>query len=295
MKLMQEKVIPFVKMHGLGNDFVIIDARRDASMRQLSTQQIRAMSDRHLGIGCDQLIVLEPPELGDQALFFMRIYNQDGSESGACGNATRCIGKLIFEESFLTDIAVRTNGGLLQIARDQGELIAVNLGAARTDWRDIPLSKPLDTLHIAMNYGELSDGVATNVGNPHVTFFVPSLERFDDAAMQQLGRKIETDPLFPERVNVGIATMIDHQTMRLRVWERGAGLTRACGTGATAAWVAAVRRGLTQREISTELTRRGRIILDGGELTIDWRNESELWMIGTASHSFSGSFPLPAA
>ncbi|GAA0281177.1 diaminopimelate epimerase [Alteraurantiacibacter aestuarii] len=262
----------FIKMHGLGNDFVVLDARQQP-LPELTSAIAREIADRHTGIGCDQLILLEPADGTDGADFAMRIFNQDGGEVEACGNATRAVGLLAGKP-----VRIRTSAGILTaIPAEAG--IAVDMGEPVFDWEAIPLSYPMDTLSMPVGWEDLARPVAVNVGNPHAIFFVP-----DNDAIQLdiLGPLIEHDPLFPERVNVNVATVEDRHTVRLRVWERGVGLTRACGTGACATAVAAMRRGLTEREVIVHLP--------GGTLQIVWQPDNHMIMTGPAQESFRGSF-----
>jgi diaminopimelate epimerase len=266
----------FIKMHGLGNDFVVIDARRTAFL--LDEARAHAIADRKTGIGCDQLIVIEPPQRA-AADAFMRIHNADGGEVEACGNATRCVAALLMGESGGDRVTVETAAGLLEARPAGGGRISVDMGKAQLDWRDIPLAAAQDTLHVELTLGPLADPVCTNIGNPHATFFVADAMRIDLAA---LGPQIEHHGLFPERVNIGIAQILSPERLRLRVWERGVGITRACGTGACAALVAASRRGLTARTAE--------VILDGGALEIAWRADGHVLMTGPVATSFHGSF-----
>lgn len=261
--------VEFIKMHGLGNDFVVLDAR-EAPLPEMTHAVARAIADRNTGIGCDQLILLEPSTEAD---FAMRIFNHDGGEVEACGNATRAVGLLSGKAS-----RIKTSAGILQ-SRPDGTGIAVDMGEPDCDWDAIPLSYPMDTLSMPVGWNELERPVAVNVGNPHVVFFVPDN---DAVQLDQLGPTIENDPLFPERVNVNVATIEDRHTMRLRVWERGVGLTRACGTGACASAIAAMRRGLTEREVTVHLP--------GGALQIVWDKDNRIIMTGPAEESFRGSF-----
>jgi len=256
--------IPFVKMHGCGNDFVILDGR--AKSLGITPAKAAALANRHTGIGCDQLIVIEPGA-------FMRIYNPDGSEAGACGNATRCVADILTRESGQDAVTIRTISGELPSRRRTDGLIQVDMGPARTDWADVPLARPMDTLRLDLP----GEPAAVSMGNPHATFFVADLEA---VAVTELGPKFEHDELFPQRVNVGFAQVVDRETIRLKVWERGAGLTLACGSGACATLVNAVRRGLTNR--------RARVIVDGGELEIEWRDDGHVLMTGPVAVSFSG-------
>ena len=266
--------LAFTKMHGLGNDFVVIDAR-DLDLR-LSGAQVRAIADRKTGVGCDQLIVVGTPASGDCDVF-MTIRNADGGEVEACGNATRCVAATLMAESGKDDAAIETVAGVLRATRAGGGLIAVDMGLARLAWQDIPLAEARDTLHLGIAEGPLSDPVAVNVGNPHAVFFVDAVETI---SMETYGPRLERHPLFPERVNVEAAEVLSPERIRMRVWERGVGVTRACGTGACATLVAAHRRGLTGR--------RAEVVLDGGTLTIEWRDDHHVMMTGPAAVSFSG-------
>jgi diaminopimelate epimerase len=268
--------VPFVKMHGLGNDFVVLDCRRNA--HTLDAAGVRALAHRRTGIGCDQVILLEPPR-HPAAHLSMRIRNADGGEAEACGNATRCIAWLLHRETGDPRVGIETVAGMLEAEVLANGCIAVDMGPARTFWRDIPLAREMDTLHVKFALGPLAAPVCTNIGNPHATFFVADAEAID---LAQLGPVLEHDPLFPERANIGVATVRDPGHIRLRVWERGAGLTRACGTGACAALVAACRRGLAGRSAE--------IALDGGNLDILWRRDGHVIMTGPAKLSFEGAF-----
>ncbi len=261
--------VPFIKMHGLGNDFVVLDARVDR-VPAITTALAAALADRKTGIGCDQLILLEKSA---QADLRMRIYNADGGEVEACGNATRAVGLLHGGPA-----RIETLGGILHSTPGDGG-IAVDMGEPRFDWQAIPLAYAMDTLRMPVGWDALEAPVAVNVGNPHVVFFVEDCRAID---LELLGPLIEHDPLFPARVNVNVATIIDRATIDLRVWERGVGETRACGTGACAAAIAAMRRGLTERSVSVRLT--------GGPLAIGWGADNRITMTGPAQESFRGSF-----
>jgi diaminopimelate epimerase len=267
--------VPFIKMHGLGNDFVIIDARKRAFA--LDEAQAAAIADRRRGVGCDQIIVLESPKMaGEDA--FMRIWNADGSESGACGNATRCVGALLMGETGKTRAVIATKAGELAAQGNPGG-VTIDFGPARLDWREVPLASAQDTLHVKLALGPVSDPAACSMGNPHATFFVPDVAAVDIAA---LGPKLEFDPIFPVRANIGFAQVKERDLIRLRVWERGAGITQACGTGACAALVNAHRRGLAGRKAAVEL--------DGGALTIEWReSDNHVLMTGPVAVSFRGT------
>jgi diaminopimelate epimerase len=265
--------VPFVKMHGLGNDFVVLDGRAHV-LPEIDGALAAALADRHTGIGCDQLILLEPSSaFASEADFRMRIFNADGGEVEACGNATRAVGLLHGGPA-----RIETAGGLLA-ATPGDDGISVDMGKPRFDWEAIPLAYAMDTLAMPVGWEELENPVAVNVGNPHVVFFVADCDAVD---LARLGAEIEHDPLFPDRVNVSAATVTGRDAIRLRVWERGAGLTRACGTGACATAVAAMRRGLADRSVT--------VTLPGGPLRIDWRDDGEIVMTGAAAESFRGTF-----
>jgi diaminopimelate epimerase len=263
-------------MHGLGNDFIIIDARTEP-IRDLTPALIAAISDRHRGIGGDQVLVLEPP-VDPGADVFMRIYNPDGQECEACGNATRCVGALMLAEVGRERVAIQTVAGLLYAWR-KGANLAVDMGMPATNWDAIPLASPADTLHLDLSLGPLTDPVATSMGNPHATFFVPDLTRID---MHALGPVLETHPIFPQRANIGVAQVLAPDRLRLRVWERGPGLTLACGTGSCAAVVAAHRRGFTGRHVTVDL--------DGGSLVVEWLANGRVEATGPVSFAFEGAF-----
>ena len=268
--------IPFRKMHGLGNDFVVLDQRADPVA--IDEAAARALADRRTGIGCDQVILLEKPH-NPSAQVFMRIRNPDGSEAEACGNGTRCVAAILAAESSATRLRIETIAGLLDAEMLSDGRVTVDMGEARTGWSDIPLAREMDTLRVDLARGDLAEPVCISMGNPHATFFVADADAIDLAA---LGPGLEHDRLFPERANIGVATVRDHATIRLRVWERGVGLTRACGSGACAALVGASRRGLTGR--------RAAVVLDGGSLDIFWREDGHVLMTGPVALSFEGSF-----
>lgn len=273
---------PFIKMHGLGNDFVVIDARERGL--KLTPAEAAAIADRHSGIGCDQLLILEKPAKPNLADAFMRILNADGSESGACGNGTRCVADLLMRESGRDKLVIETTAGLLDAERASGGRVSVDMGPARLDWREIPLKEACDTAHVPLALGPLKDPVAVNMGNPHAVFFVDDVAKIDLAA---LGPVLERHAMFPERANIEVAQLIGPDRIRLRVWERGAGITLACGSGACAAAVAAARRGLTGRKAT--------IVLERGELEIEWLKDGHVLMTGPVAVSFTGVLPQIAA
>ncbi len=263
----------FHKMHGLGNDFVILDARQ--SPIEIDPDRARAIADRRTGVGCDQLILLEP---SDKADVKMRIWNSDGGEVEACGNAARCVALL--EGG---DTSIETLGGIIR-GRAGAASATVDMGLPRFAWDEIPLAYPMDTSDIPIGWEDLQRPFAVNVGNPHIIFFVEDAQAVD---LERLGPLIEQDPLFPEGINVNVAQLraggsegAGSGGIDLRVWERGAGLTRACGTGACATAVAAIRRFDKASPVS--------VSLPGGELVIDWRPGEPIRMSGPAAHVFSG-------
>ncbi|PLK23985.1 diaminopimelate epimerase [Porphyrobacter sp. TH134] len=263
------QTIPFIKMHGLGNDFVVLDAR-EAVIPPMTNAVVRALGDRRTGIGFDQLILLEPSATHD---FRARFFNSDGSESGACGNGSRAVALLHGAAA-----TVETAGGPIRLEPLAGAA-RVDMGAPRFDWDVIPLAFAMDAFAMPVAWEPLNNPMAVNVGNPHAIFFVGDADAVDLGA---LGPVIEHDPLFPERVNVNVASVAGPDHLRLRVWERGAGLTRACGTGACATAVAAIRRGLVNSPV--------RVTLPGGDLTIAWAPGGTIEMTGPAAISFRGTF-----
>lgn len=269
----------FSKMHGLGNDFAVFDAR--AGRFALDEGTARALADRRLGIGCDQVIVIERPRGGAGAL--MRIFNADGDEVEACGNAARCVARLLMDERDEPSVRIETRGGSL-LCSDAGEgAVTVDMGAPKLSWCEIPLASEVDTAAFPLFVKEQQlTAAAVSMGNPHCILFVEDAEK---ALVTELGPAIEHHPQFPARTNVEFAAVIAPGRLRMRVWERGAGLTRACGTGACAAAVAAQRRGLGARAWN--------VILDGGELSIDWRErDGHVLMTGPTSFAFSGEIDL---
>ncbi|KJS45140.1 MAG: diaminopimelate epimerase [Rhodospirillaceae bacterium BRH_c57] len=266
----------FRKMHGLGNDFVVIDLRGGG--HPFTPAQVTRIADRRKGVGCDQFITIEPPRTPG-ATAFMGIRNPDGSEAGACGNATRCVAALLMAELAADAVVIETISGLLPATRAAGGLVTVDMGPARLDWDAIPLAEARDTAALGLSAGSLQGGVAVSMGNPHAVFFV------DDVAavpLEDVGPRVETDPLFPARTNVEAVQVLTRDTLRMRVWERAAGITQACGSGACAVLVAAVRLGLADR--------RAQVILDGGPLTIEWReNDGHVLMTGPVATSFTGT------
>ncbi len=271
--------VPFVKMHGAGNDFVVFDER--ARPLGLTAAHAAAIADRRTGVGCDQFIVIEPAPFGADA--FMLIRNPDGSEAGACGNATRCVASLLAAESGRDRHVIRTIAGDLPSEVLPNGQIRVDMGMVRLEWQDIPLARRMDTLDLDLSAGPVSHPAAASMGNPHATFFVPDIGA---VPITDIGPVLEHDALFPERANIGFAQVLGADRIRLRVWERGAGLTLACGSGACAALVNAARRGLTGREAT--------VIADGGELIIAWRDDNHVLMTGPVATAFTGEIDLTA-
>ncbi len=269
---------PFLKMNGAGNDFVVVEARRQPFAP--SPAQVRAIADRGGASGCDQLIAIEPSTRADA---FMRIWNADGGQVDACGNASRCVGWLLMQERGLDQVRLETNAGVIDVRRAGPERVTVDMGAPRLRWDEIPLAEDMDTRGIELQVGPIDDPIlhtpgCVSMGNPHVVFFVGDAEQ---APVAEVGPLIEHHRLFPEGVNVGFAQIKAPDRIRLRVWERGAGLTKACGTGACAALVAAHRRGLTGRRATLEL--------DGGDLVIEWREaDDHVLMTGPVAVEYKG-------
>ncbi|MHA7818805.1 MAG: diaminopimelate epimerase [Erythrobacter sp.] len=261
--------VSFIKMHGLGNDFIVLDAR-DEVVPAVSAAMAAALADRRTGIGCDQLVILEPSE---RATFRMRFFNSDGGEVEACGNASRAVALLLGAPA-----RVETTGGTIAL-EPVGDGARVDMGAPRFHWDAIPLDYAMDTAPMPLAWGPLREPHAVNVGNPHVVFFTPDAEKIDLAT---LGPEIEHDPVFPDRVNVNVAHLAGDNHIHLRVWERGAGLTRACGTGACATAVVAMRRNVVGDKV--------RVSLPGGDLTIEWCEGANILMTGPASEAYRGSF-----
>ncbi len=264
--------VPFRKMHGAGNDFVVLDER--AGPLGLTSAGIAALADRRRGIGCDQLITIGPGGGGGMDAR-LRFFNPDGGEAGACGNGTRCVAALLMAEAQTSSLSLRTAAGLLAGWRAADDAVWVDLGPVRLEWQDIPLAGPADTLRLPL----AGEPAAVSVGNPHVTFFTDDVD-----AVAERGPAVERDPLFPERVNAGFAQVLAPDRLRLRVWERGAGLTLACGSAACAAVVNAHRRGLAQREAS--------VLMDGGELQVVWRQDGHVLLTGPVVLAYEGLVDL---
>ena len=286
MRIPVEMSRPFVKMNGAGNDFVVVNAL-DRPFA-LTADQVRALADRATGEGFDQLIAIEPAKPGGPAAdAFMRVWNADGGVVETCGNALRCVGWLLMQANGTDRVTIDTAGGRTTATRAGDHRITVDMGVPGLDWTEVPLAEEMDTRGIELQVGPIDDPLihtpgAVSMGNPHVVFFT---DRQDDAFVTGSGSLIEHHPLFPEGVNVGFAHVLAPDRIRLRVWERGAGLTRACGTGACAALVAASRRGLTGR--------RAAVVVDGGELDIDWDEASgRVFMTGPVEVERTGVLAL---
>jgi diaminopimelate epimerase len=268
--------LPFRKMHGLGNDFVVLDARERPLA--LDAAAMQAIGDRHRGIGFDQLVTIGPAADADISL---RFHNSDGSEAGACGNGTRCAASLVLAETGRDHIVIRTRFGLLAAERLADGTVRVDMGAPRLGWRDVPLAEAMDTLHVPLVAEGVADAACCSMGNPHATFFLDDLAAIEPG---RIGPILEHDRLFPERANIGLVQPLSPTHLRLVVWERGAGLTLACGSGACAALVNARRRGL----VGTAAT----VSLPGGDLLIEQRADGHVLMSGPVATAFTGEWPL---
>ncbi len=264
----------FAKMHGLGNDFVILDWRNDPD-RRVPAAAAQQLADRRLGIGCDQILVIRPSQEAD---IRMDILNQDGSLSGACGNGTRCVADLVMAETGADRISIVTDGGMLSAWRAADDQISVDMGPVFTGWQDVPLAESMDTLHVPLGVAGLPDAVCHALGNPHAVVFVENAEGLD---LARLGPQVEQSSLFPDRVNLSVLSRRDDGSFRMRVWERGVGITMACGSGACASGVAIARRGLGGDV--------NKIVMDGGAVTIAWqRDNGHVVMTGPVAYVASG-------
>ncbi len=274
---------PFIKMHGLRNDFVIVDARYQPY--QPSVEEIQGICDRREGVGADELVIIEPAPAADDPediRAFVRIFNPDGREAEACGNASRCVGWLLMRDSGCESLAFQTLDGILRCRMAGENQVSVEMGRLRTSWREIPLVKELDTLHLGIGAGPLQDPVGMNIGNPHAVFFVDDLDQVD---LGRYGAELQTHPLFPEEANIGAAQMLDENTMKLAVWERPGALTTACGSGACAAVGAALRRGLTRQ-------RKVRVIMPAGSMEIEVGEDGAVVMAGPVTCCYVGYLPV---
>jgi diaminopimelate epimerase len=272
---------PFIKMHGLRNDFIIVDGRNQPYMP--SVEEIVRICDRREGVGADELLIIEPSRAGSEdAAAFVRIFNPDGREVESCGNASRCVGWLLLQESNRDEVMIDTLGGLLGCRRAGDKLVAVEMGKLRTGWRDIPLVREMDTLHLGIGAGPLNDPVGMNIGNPHAVFFVDDLDSVD---LTIWGPQLQKHPLFPQEANIGAAQLIDPKTLKLSVWERPGALTTACGTGACVAVAAAHRRGLADANRMT-------VIMPAGSVEIELKGDDCVVMTGPVETCFAGYLPV---
>ncbi|MGD8523031.1 MAG: diaminopimelate epimerase [Desulfobacterales bacterium] len=274
---------PFIKMQGLRNDFIIVDGRQDPY--RPSAEEIARICDRREGVGGDELVVIDPPrresEVADTDAF-VRIFNPDSREVEACGNATRCVGWLLLQESGRQEVVIETLGGRLRCHQAGTKRVAVEMGKLRTAWQDIPLAHEMDTLHLEIGAGPLQDPVGMNIGNPHAVFFVDDLNAVD---LTIYGPQLQKHPLFPQEANIGAAQLVDSKTLKLSVWERPGALTTACGTGACVAVGAAHRRGLTN-------ARRMTVMMPAGSVEIELKGDNSVIMIGPVETCFSGYLPV---
>jgi diaminopimelate epimerase len=274
---------PFIKMHGLRNDFIVVDGRRKPF--RPSAEEIVRICDRHEGVGGDELLIVEPPRgasANADGYAFVRIFNPDGREVEACGNASRCLGWLFMQESKREEVVIDTLGGLLRCRKAGEKQVAVEMGKLRTAWQDIPLSHEMDTLHLEIGAGPLQDPVGMNIGNPHAVFFVDDL---DAVNLTTYGPRLQKHPLFPQEANIGVAQLIDSKTLKLSVWERPGTLTSACGTGACVAVGAAHRRGLTNAKCMT-------VIMPAGSMEIELKGDDSVVMIGPVEICYTGYLPV---
>jgi len=274
---------PFIKMHGLRNDFIVVDGRRQPY--KPTSEEIIRICDRREGVGGDELLIVAPPRHGSAAIeatAFLRIFNPDGREVEACGNASRCIGWLLLQESGREEVVIDTLGGPLTCRQAGEHQVAVEMGKLRTGWRDIPLAQEMDTLHLGIGAGPLQDPVGMNIGNPHAVFFVDDLDAVDLATY---GSQLQKHPLFPEEANIGAAQLVNSKTLKLSVWERPGALTTACGTGACVAVAAAHRRGLTEAKHMT-------VIMSAGSVEIDLKEDGVVVMTGPVETCYTGYLPV---
>ncbi len=269
--------IPFRKMQGTGNDFVVLDGR--THKLNMTNALAKRLSDRHFGIGCDQLVVLAEPKNGADVA--MRIFNADGSEISTCGNATRCVADIVMTEMGKDEASMETLAGVRTGSRSGDGSVTVNMGTPKTEWAEIPLKESRNTLHLGIEEGLMRDPVAVNMGNPHAVFFVRDLHHIKIA---EWGAKLEHNPLFPKAANISAVQVMNENTLKMVVWERGAGVTLACGSAACAAVVAGVQREVCARKVTVELP--------GGSLQIDWTREGDVLMTGPVAYVFTGEIEI---
>ena len=270
--------VSFVKMHGLANDFVVVDARDE--YLDFSPEEIRLLSHKKTGIGFDQFITISAPKNAQNDVW-VRAYNGGDGGEVICGNAARCVAKLVMEKLNRKSIKMETLASVWEARRAEKDHVAINMGSPYLNWQNIPLASKQDTNHLNITHGELSDPAAVGMGNPHLVFFVDDVEAID---LEKIGSKLEYHPSFPAQTNVEIVQVLSENHIRIRVWERVTGITEACETGACAAAVAAARRGLTGREMI--------VSMGGGDLLIEWKNDDSVWMTGSAETIFTGQFEL---
>lgn len=278
------QTIHFKKMHGLGNDFVIIDGRETGI--ELTADQVRFIANRKRGVGCDLVALIKYSKTW-QEMAFVHLINADGSEIEACGNAARCVADILMTEEGTDNIVIETLYGSLNCWREDAGLVRVEMGKPELEWSKIPLAKNVDILNLPLNISGLDNPAAVSMGNPHCIFFVDNIEdKWVDKAVQEIGSAIETHPMFPNKTNVEFVEVLSPTHLRMRVWERGCGITEACGSGACAVTVAAIKRGLTERKVT--------VTLDGGDLIIDWPNDdAPVSMAGPVAYVFDGLINIP--
>jgi diaminopimelate epimerase len=273
MKNTKNQQIQFTKMHGLGNDFAVFDGRKEDI--KFTGFEIQKMSNRHTGIGFDQLLTIKQAKKGGHA--YIEIYNANGQEVASCGNGIRCVASLIMKELNINEVSLETLGSTAQAKHAENDQISVNMGQPKLKWSEIPLKAKNNTTEVNLVIDNLPKPVAVNMGNPHIIFFVDNV---NDIEIMKLGPIIENHPLFPEKTNVEFAEVLDRMNVRMQVWERGSGRTMACGTGACAVGVASILRGLTEHKVKIEL--------DGGYLFIEWNDKKDVIMTGPTSVVFTG-------
>lgn len=275
--------IHFKKMHGLGNDFVIIDGRETGVT--LTPDQVRYIADRKRGVGCDLVALIKYSKTWQETPF-VHLINADGSEIEACGNAARCVADILMTEERVDNIVIETLYGGLNCWREADGQIKVEMGKPELDWSKIPLAENIDVMNVPLNIKGLENPVAVSMGNPHCVFFVDNIEdKWTDKAVEEVGSALEVHPMFPKKTNVEFIEVLSREHLRMRVWERGCGITEACGSGACAITVAAIKRGLTERKVT--------ITLDGGDLIIEWpHDDAPVSMTGPVAYVFDGKIKL---